>query len=135
MIEPRRRCGEKDDATTQKIAIMAIGPMTQASKKQQWAELADLLRDLLDGRIGLTEGCRRVVTGYYYLERGNKLFDPFRGFDSESDAFPLGEGRELWAPDSLRAIDGQRELTEAHYRTWLLDAAKHLRKYAQERCV
>lgn len=109
--------------------------MTEASEKRQWAELADLLRDLLDSRIGLTEGCRKVVTEYCDLERGNKLFDLFRGFDSESDAFPLGQVRELWAPVSLKDMDAQREITEAHYRNWILDAAEQLRAYAQQRAA
>ncbi len=104
-------------------------------EKRQWAALADLLGDILAGRIGLTEGCRAVVSRGYGLEPDNALFDPFRGFDSESDAFPLGEVRKFWAPDRLKEIDTQREQTEARYRDWVLDAAKHLRSYARDKCA
>lgn len=101
-------------------------------EKKQWEELANLLDAILDGRVGLTEGCRAVVSSGYPLERNNPLFNPFRGFDSESDAFPLGEVRNEWASDSLRKIDAEREQTEAYYRNWVFEAAKQLRSYARE---
>lgn len=60
----------------------------------RWTELVSLLDAILDERVGLTEGCRAVVCSSYGLERGNALFNAFRGFDSESDVFPLGEVRK-----------------------------------------
>ncbi len=104
------------------------------SAKQQWAALAEILDQILEGRVGLTEGCRSVVSQYYHLERRNSLFDPFRGFVSESNAFPLGEVRQYWAAGSLTKMDAEREHTEANCRDRVVDAARRLRRYAQAKC-
>jgi hypothetical protein len=101
--------------------------------KKEWLELADLLGKMLEQRIGLTEGCRVVVSKYRGLEPSNDLFDRFTGFDSESDAYPLGEIRTLWAEDSLKKIDVERNATENHYREWVLENARELRNYAQRK--
>ncbi len=103
--------------------------------KQQWEALAELLGGLHEQRVGLAEGCRTVVARYYRLEPSNPLFDPFRDFDSESDDFPIGDVRELWAADSLNKMDEHREATEVRHRDWVFDATTRLRAYAREKSV
>jgi hypothetical protein len=105
------------------------------SEKLQWAALAEILDHIIEGRVGMTAGCRAVVNRYWQLERENSLFNPFRGFDSESAAFPLGEVRQQWAASSLKEVDAERVHTEAHYRDWVFEAARRLRSYAREKCA
>jgi hypothetical protein len=107
----------------------------EAVRKQQWKNLAEALDNLLHDRVGLTEGCRRVVSIGHSLELDTPLFDPFRGYESESGAFPLGDVRQLWSAEGLQEMDRQREKTEAHYRDWILEAAKNLHRYAKEQCA
>jgi hypothetical protein len=107
----------------------------QDAERQHWAALVDLLEELIRGQVGLTEGCRLVVDKYYPLERDNALFNPFKGFESESDAFPIGDVRDLCAPASLHRMDLLRESTEAWYRDWLVEAAKKLLACAKERAA
>jgi hypothetical protein len=66
------------------------------------------------------------------LELESELFNPFRGYESESDSFPLGKVRELWSEDGLKEMDRQRERTEAHYHDWIMGAAEKLLTYARE---
>jgi len=59
-------------------------------------------------------------------EESNKLFDPFVGVDSETDAFPLGEVRAHWSKEALARADDERRATEEHYRPYLIDASDAL---------
>ena len=107
----------------------------EAFRKQQWENLAEALENLLHDRVGLTEGCRQVVGIGHSLKLDTPLFDSFRGFESESDAFPMGEVRKLWSATGLEEMDRQREKTESHYRDWILKAAKNLHSYVKEQCA
>ena len=99
--------------------------------RRQWAELATVLENILHEHIGLTEGCRKVVHVLNNLgERENILSNPFVGYDSESDAYPLGDVRKLWSEEGLANADREREKTEAHYKDWVFDAARKLLEVA-----
>lgn len=104
-------------------------------RKQQWGDLVGALENILHDRVGLTEGCRDVVDIGHGLGLTTPLFDPFRGFESETDAFPVGKVRQLWAEEALQNMDRQRAKAEAHYRDWVLEAARNLLAYAKEQRV
>ena len=96
-----------------------------------WRSLVIVLDALLSERIGITEGCRRVVRLRIELgEERSELFLPFVGVDSETDAFPLGEVRELWSPAALVREDKKRSRVEDHYRPFVIKASKELIAYA-----
>lgn len=99
-----------------------------------WRSLVVVLDALLSDRISITEGCRRVVRLRFELgEERSDLFLPFVGVDSETDAFPLGEVRELWSPAALVREDEKRSRVEDHYRPFVLKASKELIAYASLR--
>jgi Protein of unknown function (DUF2489) len=98
-----------------------------------WRSLVVVLDALLSEKIGITEGCRRVVRLRFELsEERSKLFLPFVGVDSETDAFPLGEVRELWSAALVRE-DKKRSRVEDHYRPFVIKASKELIAYAGSR--
>jgi hypothetical protein len=103
-------------------------------EQAQWTELAFALDAMIAGTITLTEGCRRVFELRHSLEQdSNELFDPFSDFYSESDAFPLGEVRKLWAAHALVEMDIKREAIEQLHKDWIIDAAKTLRRSVANR--
>jgi hypothetical protein len=105
--------------------------MTTANK-QQWTALVGALESVVQQRVGLTEGCRKIFAIGNSLELESELFNPFCGYESESDLFPLGEVRKLWSESGLADMDRQRESTEAHYHDWIMAAAEKLLAYARE---
>ena len=53
-------------------------------------------------------------------------FMTFVGIASETDNFPVGDLRERWHPETLPALDAEREKAEAHYMKGAVEAAKRL---------
>ncbi|BDU21706.1 hypothetical protein [Dyella sp. GSA-30] len=85
------------------------------------------LEDLLAGNVCLTEGVREVVQwGWSNHGLNEELFRPFVGVDSETDRFPVGRVRELWATDALAKADEERIAAEDHYREWVMESANIL---------
>jgi hypothetical protein len=85
-------------------------------KLQTLSSLTEALEALLGSRLGVVEASRIVSAARINLgQESNPLFAPFVGIDSETDKFPLGSVRELWAPDALARYDHERELVERHY--------------------
>jgi hypothetical protein len=98
----------------------------------RWERLVEILLAMKFESNNLTKLCREAT--YIRYERKqyeNELFFPFVALDSDTDAYPVGEVRALWAQDSLEKMDREREATEARYRSWILDAAEELRRFAQ----
>lgn len=80
-----------------------------------WARrrFLDHVRGMVSGSIGLIEGCRALVPLLPSLPPEIMASEPALtvvGVESETDTFPLGHQRALWAPDSLRRAD--EELAE-----------------------
>ena len=99
-----------------------------------WRSLVVVLDALLSDRISITEGCRRVVRLRFELaEESSELFLPFVGVDSETDAFPLGEVRDLWSSAALVREDQKRSRVEERYRPLVIKASKELSAYASSR--
>jgi hypothetical protein len=66
-------------------------------------KLIETLEQMLVGELSFIEGSR-VVTGLTDKAGYDRLVEPFVKFvaiDSETDAIPVGEVRELWQPDAI----------------------------------
>jgi hypothetical protein len=99
-----------------------------------WTSLVDALRDIAAQRIGLTEGCERVVALRGRLSQTeNDLFLPFVGVDSELHIFPIGIARESWSAEALAREDAKRIPAEQHYRPTILTAIEKLLPFAEKR--
>lgn len=103
-----------------------------AFQKQQRQKLVRALENILQDRVGLTQGCREVVDLGHSIGLETPLFDPFRGFESETDRFPVGDVRQQWSAEGLEEMDRERAHTEAHYRDWISEAARKLQSHIQE---
>ena len=92
-------------------------------------QLTGALKALINGDVGLTEGVRQVAQWQFAnhgLNDAEELFRAFVGVASETDVFPLGETRTLWAEDELARCDAEREQSEMLYRDWVLESATRL---------
>jgi hypothetical protein len=109
-------------------------PLGNAGTHSEWASLVDILRDIGEQRIGLTEGCERVVMLRWRLgQTENDLFLPFVGVDSELHIFPTGRARERWSAGGLAREDAKRMRAEQHYRRMVLTAIEKLLPFAEKR--
>ena len=101
-----------------------------------WASLVEILTDITDQRVGLTDGCERVVRFRSLLgQMDNELFLPFVGVDSDLHVFPTGPSREHWSAEALAREDAKRIGVEDHYRPMVLIAAHKLLSFAQQRLL
>jgi hypothetical protein len=67
------------------------------------AKLAETLEGMIEGRLSFIEGSRIAAglasrAGY---EQSSEPFVTFVAIESETDAIPLGEVRELWHPHAI----------------------------------
>jgi hypothetical protein len=105
--------------------------MGSTQKLQSLSALSEALEALLDSRIGVVEAARIVSASRIVLrQENNPLFIPFVGIDSETDQFPLGSVRELWARDALVRYDQEREVAEQHHSPLAMQSAKTLLAWA-----
>jgi hypothetical protein len=77
---------------------------------EEKTELARTADQILAGKIDLLEGCRQLVR----LHRLSGAPDSeailtILGIESETDSFPIGQERELWATPALAASDRERD--------------------------
>jgi hypothetical protein len=101
-----------------------------------WNALVDALRNFLESRTGITEGCRNIVDIARAIGEGdNDLLTQFVAFDSETDTRPVGPVRALWAPGALLREDAERIEYENHCRAELMQAAEKLLKYANRHAL
>lgn len=65
---------------------------------------------LILGKIDTLEGCRQLVNLHHTLDDNSReLFLPLVGIVSETDDFPVGDERSVWMPESLVALDQEKE--------------------------
>ena len=87
--------------------MTGLNPYNLPAVERARAEFAALARAVAERQSDLIEGARRLCPLGYAL--GIPADDPdFRtlvGFDSETDALPVGSARENWAPHALLAKD------------------------------
>ena len=92
-------------------------------------KVVELSQDIIDGRIGIIEGSRRINDCRYKLQLENDQdFLTVTGIDSETDHMPLGEVRKLWSPDALIEKDKEISENEKYYRPYAIAAAKNILK-------
>src|SRR6185312_350159 len=95
------------------------------------ALLVETLEAFLSSRIGVVEATRVVCSACFALRQGsNPLFIPFIGIGSETDNFPLGPVRELWAHDALASYAQERATREQHFSSLATRSAKALLTWA-----
>jgi hypothetical protein len=70
---------------------------------------------MLAGQLSYIEGAR-IVNGWSHdagIDRLSVPFVTFVAIDSETDAIPLGEVRDLWASDAVAKHSAEWERSEA----------------------
>jgi hypothetical protein len=72
-------------------------------------DVVNMATNILQNKIGLIEGCRRLVQLHYKLDGATEIFLPLIGIVSETDEFPLGEQRLGWSRDCLERMDKERD--------------------------
>ncbi|SRR5579885_2112480 len=94
--------------------------------------LIDTLEALLSSRIGVVEASRAVCSARSALQQEtNPLFTPFVAIESETDQFPLGQVRTLWASEAVARYDQERMLAEQHYSVEAMQSASALLVWAR----
>jgi hypothetical protein len=96
------------------------------STDQTLSKLVQVARDMLENRINLIEGCKKICALRHELsDPENDIFLPIRAIDSETDHFPLGTVRDGCAENYLRRVDEEM----LHY---LEDARDDIRAACRE---
>ena len=101
--------------------------MPAADTKEQ--KVAQIARDILDGRIGIIEGAReirRFCGGHLGFDERDPDLNTFVAIASETDDLPIGDVRQHWAPAALAQKDAEITRCEAIYREAAFKAASHL---------
>jgi len=94
--------------------------------------LVRTLEELTASRLSVIEASRQISAARFALrQEQNPLFLPFVGIDSETDAFPIGAVRDLWASDALELYDRKREVAEQLYLPRALEAAAPLLEWSR----
>jgi len=105
--------------------------MASTWQSERLSQLVETLDALLGSRVSVIEASRMIATVRFDLKQDNNpLFSPFVGIDSETDQFPLGTVRELWASEALARYDQERELAEQHYSPFAAQSATALLEWA-----
>ena len=91
------------------------------------AELIDVANAMLNERIDLLEGVRKICSLRHSIDDpNNEVFHPFRAIDSETDHFPLGETRSMYDKSKLAQLDEEMSAYAANARKDIFDACKNL---------
>ena len=96
------------------------------SKDRLISEIVNLANEILEERIDIIEGCRRLSVLRYRIDGYNDEFPPFRGVASETDDFPIGEERNTWSSEALARMDSEREAYVIQIRKPVMQACKRL---------
>jgi hypothetical protein len=81
--------------------------------------------DMLQGRLGLTEGCRRLAGLAHDVVPDWRIdadFVVFGAVASETDNYPVGAARAHWNPEALEREDAKRAKYEGAVRDSVLKA-------------
>jgi hypothetical protein len=84
----------------------------------QWlrSKILEIARSILSGEVGVIAGAR--MFGGLSHQAGDRDLDFlfFIGLDSETDHLPIGDARQHWNPEVLRAKDAELAAYEAKVR-------------------
>lgn|SRR5690554_2811039 len=87
------------------------------------AELVRVARAMLDDKINLIEGVRRICSLRFEVnDPENEAFFIIRAIDSETDHYPLGEIRSRCSSEYLIRIDSEMDDYLEASREYLVDA-------------
>lgn len=80
-------------------------------------EILQIAQRFLDGKIGVIEVSRLLVSVESSLSKDDKILDImfFVAIDSETDHLPIGSVRAHWDPQRLIEKDKEFEAVEAYY--------------------
>lgn len=89
------------------------------SIEQSRGKIAEAATAMLEGKMSFIEGARRICGLRFKAELSNSDPDivPFVAIDSETDALPLGDVRQLWAPDALAKLQPEIDKAESWARS------------------
>lgn len=96
-------------------------------RKDRSREIANVVRDILDGKLGIVVGARKLSRLRYksQIETDQDILF-FIGIDSETDGFPVGDVRRHWNAQALRVKDEELEQFESRVREKVFEACKRL---------
>jgi hypothetical protein len=80
----------------------------------------------LDGEVGVIETVRTLSRLRDVRPDLRDSVTTFVGVDSETDAFPLGEVRNLWKPESIAKLDPEITKAADYYRARVRTACKRI---------
>jgi hypothetical protein len=90
-------------------------------------ELTDMARAMLDGRVHLIEGVRRICTLRFEVQDPeNEVFLPILAIDSETDSYPFGAVRATCSPSYLKRADAEIESYLDEARNDILQACREI---------
>ncbi|HCU05793.1 MAG: hypothetical protein A2X77_06070 [Gammaproteobacteria bacterium GWE2_42_36] len=91
--------------------------------------ITNLAQKIIDGSINIIEGCRQISSLKIEKEmRDNSDFLIIRGFESETDEYPLGIVRKNYNQESLRKLDKEIMTYLNESKPVILEACKNLIK-------
>ena len=79
-------------------------------------EIKQIAEKLVNNSIDLIEGCRKISSLSYELERLDHAFLFIQAVSSDSDIFPLGKVRDTCSLEHLADLDIEKEEFIAFYR-------------------
>lgn len=92
---------------------------------KQRIKAVEVASKILDGKIGLIEGVRRLVSFQNEIGSANdEEFLVLKGIESETDDFPIGEARQNWSEAILKDKDAEIEEYEDQVRASVVDACR-----------
>jgi hypothetical protein len=90
-------------------------------------ELVSVANAMLDGKMDLIEGVRRVCSLRFAIaDPDNDMFLSFRAIESETDHFPLGEMRSRCATDFLQRMDADMKYYLSDAKQDILNGCKEI---------
>ena len=98
------------------------------------AEMRDIAQRFLTGEIGVIAASRQLSPfwGMVQDDEVEPHIRAFVGINSETDALPIGEVRQHWAPETLEREDNKIVEAEAHWRARGREAAEAIVKLLKE---
>ena len=91
------------------------------------ARMLELAKQLLSGDLGVVAAARALSPFNHEVEPEiGAILNIFVGIDSETDAFPLGEVRQYWCPESLEREDLKLTAAEQLWHEAAMDAGTRL---------
>ncbi len=97
------------------------------------SEIVEVCQHMLDEKISLIEGCRKLVKLISKNEEDNEIFFPIRAFESDTERFLLGEPRKHAEPNYLRELDQEMDDYIEKSKEDILKACKNIIKYFDNR--